>query len=210
MNPNTDSPAPLEQPASRDAPLAGQRCAILLVEPNFMLRRTVALSARDLDVADVHEAASYEAALRMLGLRRFDGLLLAMAPELAGLDLIRQVREGKTWSAPALPIAVMTDTCDKAGLSALLELQVMRVLLKPVKARHILEVAAAIAGRRISAAGALAAAGTAGQAREVAVNPEALENGAGVIATPVAAAPAAASGPAPVVQEYEATAVSPV
>jgi DNA-binding NarL/FixJ family response regulator len=81
-------------------------------------------------------------------------MLLAMGADPAGLDLIRQIREGKTVSAANLPIAVMTEDCDKTGLSTLIELKVMRVLLKPVKVRHLLEAAAAIAGNRSSGPGA--------------------------------------------------------
>jgi hypothetical protein len=63
-------------PAGTRAP--GQRATLLLIEPDYMLRRTVALTARSLDVGEVHEAGSFEVAARLLDHTRFDGLIVAL------------------------------------------------------------------------------------------------------------------------------------
>jgi hypothetical protein len=53
------------------------RLNMLLVEPATLLRRTVALTARSLGLANVHEAASHSLALRLLKDTAFDGALIA-------------------------------------------------------------------------------------------------------------------------------------
>lgn len=50
---------------------------VLLVEPQFVLRRTLAAVARDMQLADVQEAASFGAAERLAGLQRYDVVVLA-------------------------------------------------------------------------------------------------------------------------------------
>lgn len=55
-----------------------RRPILLLIEPDYMLRRTVALTARSLDIGEVHESGSFEAAARLLEHTRFDGLIVAL------------------------------------------------------------------------------------------------------------------------------------
>lgn len=124
---------------------------MLLVEPATLLRRTVALTARTMGVATVHEAASHALALRLLKDQRFDGALIAIEPgqgdsAASALALVDQVRAGDTASHKALPIAIMIDNCDAAMLSALLARGVTRVLIKPFRARNLLDTFAAFAG----------------------------------------------------------------
>ena len=117
---------------------------MLLVEPVTLLRRTVALTARSMNLATVHEAASHVLAQRLLKSRRFDGALIAIAPDqgettASALALLDQVRAGATASNKAMPIAVMIDNCDAAMLASLLNRGVTRVLIKPFRARTLLD-----------------------------------------------------------------------
>jgi DNA-binding NarL/FixJ family response regulator len=116
-----------------------RRQSLLLLEPYSVLRQTVASVARDLDLADIHQAMSFEAAERLLRFRRFDGCVLAIGEEHREIELIRSVREGHSESVPTTPVAVMTGECDAGMVLVLRELHVSRVLLKPFKVKTILE-----------------------------------------------------------------------
>lgn len=123
---------------------------MLLVEPATLLRRTVALTARSMGLAKVHEAASHALALRLLKGMPFDGVLLAIDnmhgdAAASAIGLLDQVRAGSTASRPTIPIAVMIDQCDTPMLVALRARGVTRVLLKPFKARNLIDTFAAFA-----------------------------------------------------------------
>ncbi len=118
--------------------------AMLLVEPATLLRRTVALTARSMGLGTVHEAASHAMALRLLKATSFDGVLIAV-DDLQGdgatgaIGLLDQVRAGATASRTTIPIAVMLDQVDAPMLAALRARGVTRVLLKPFKARNLVD-----------------------------------------------------------------------
>ena len=123
---------------------------MLLVEPATLLRRTVALTARSMGLATVHEAASHALALRLLKGTSFDGVLIAV-DDLQGeggtsaIGLLDQVRAGATASKTTIPIAVMLDQVDAPMLAALRARGVTRVLLKPFKARNLVDTFTAFA-----------------------------------------------------------------
>ena len=113
---------------------------MLLVEPEAMLRRTVALTARSLGVAEVQEAASAELARQLLREQRFDGALIDIdAGDAYDLSLLDQVRDGRTASARDMPLAVMAAHCDEALLASLLARGIHRIVLKPFRARTLLD-----------------------------------------------------------------------
>ena len=122
---------------------------MLLVEPETLLRRTVSLTARTLGLGLVHEAASVEAARRLLGQRSFDGALIAVeCVEREGrrcydMTLVEQVREGLTISDRAIPIAIMADQASPELVQALQGRGISRLILKPFRAKVLLD---AIAG----------------------------------------------------------------
>ncbi|MGB9992032.1 response regulator [Pseudoduganella rhizocola] len=118
---------------------------MLLMEPEDMLRRTVSLTARSLGMAEIHEAASPALARQMLKEQRFQGLVLAIdCGGIHDFSLLDQVRQGKTASAPAIPIAVLAERCDVALIAALRERDVSRIILKPFRARVVLDTFAAL------------------------------------------------------------------
>jgi DNA-binding NtrC family response regulator len=118
---------------------------MLLVEPETLLRRTVSLTARTLGLGQVHEAASIDAARRMLEQRRFDGAVIAVdCVEHAGqhrydMTLVEQVRQGLTLSAAGIPIAIMADQATPELVQELQDRQICRVILKPFRAKVLLE-----------------------------------------------------------------------
>ncbi|WP_306397818.1 response regulator [Telluria beijingensis] len=117
---------------------------ILLVEPEPMLRRTVVMTARSLGMSQVHEAASNDAALRMLRSRTFHGAVVAVSCIGSGADrqydlgLIDRLRAedppGKT-----MPIAIMAEQATAELLTALRDRNISRVILKPFRAKVLLE-----------------------------------------------------------------------
>jgi len=113
---------------------------MLLVEPETMLRRTVALTARSLGMAHIHEAASAGSARDMLRQQRFDGAVIAI-DTFGGhdLSLLDQLRQGRTISKASIPVAVLAAQCDGKLLEALRERGVNRVILKPFRVRALLD-----------------------------------------------------------------------
>lgn len=117
---------------------------ILLVEPEPMLRRTVVMTARSLGMSQVHEAASNDAALRMLRSRSFHGAVVAVncigsgadrQYDLGLVDMLRaDDKPGKT-----MPIAIMAEQATAELLSALRDRNISRVILKPFRAKVLLE-----------------------------------------------------------------------
>ena len=110
---------------------------LLLLEPCFVLRRTVASVVQSLQLARISEAPSLSLAHGMAANQRFDAFVLALGEQREELTLLRQLRAGHTLSAPSAPVAVMIETCDAELVLALRELGVMRVMLKPFKVKTI-------------------------------------------------------------------------
>jgi CheY-like chemotaxis protein len=117
---------------------------LLLVEPQFVLRRTVSVMARDMGLADVQEATSAAIALKLLFERRFDGLLIAIDEDGEALELLRRLRAGDTSQPADLPVAATAMACDVELALRLKQLDVCRLLLKPFKVRGMLEVISAL------------------------------------------------------------------
>lgn len=117
---------------------------LLLVEPQFVLRRTVAVMARDLGLGDVQEATSTAVAEKLLFERRFDALLIAIDDNGDALQLLRRLRSGNTSQPVDLPVAATAAACDVELALRLKELDVCRLLLKPFKVRGVLDAIAAL------------------------------------------------------------------
>ncbi|MGQ3054349.1 MAG: response regulator [Roseateles sp.] len=117
---------------------------LLLVEPQFVLRRTVAVMARDMGLGDVREATSTAVAEKLLQEERFNALLIAIDDEGAALELLRQLRAGNTMQPADLLVAATAGACDVELALRLKQLDVCRLLLKPFKVRGVLEVIAAL------------------------------------------------------------------
>lgn len=117
---------------------------ILLVEPEPMLRRTVVMTARSLGMSQVHEAASSDAALRMLRSRTFHGAVIAVdcigrgADQQYDLGLIDRLRADDT-PGKTMPIAIMAEQATAELLKALRDRNISRVILKPFRAKVLLE-----------------------------------------------------------------------
>lgn len=135
-------------PAPDPAALLAALPQVLLVEPQFVLRRTVATVARELGMAQVTEAASHEAAGRMLADGRFDALVLDVDAEGRALRVLAQLRAGPAGSPAAspadLPVLALVDPAGPPAHGPLAALQVTQLLARPFKARALLEAVAAL------------------------------------------------------------------
>lgn len=117
---------------------------LLLVEPQFVLRRTVSTMARDMGLADVQEATSPAVAERLLSERRFSALLVAIDDDGEVLKLLQRLRAGETPHPADVPVAVTASACDVELALRLKQLDIRRLLLKPFKVRGMLEVISAL------------------------------------------------------------------
>jgi len=112
---------------------------LLLLEPYFVLRHTVAAVARELRIADIVEATSLESATQMLEHRSFDACLVSVGDERLELGLIQRLRDGVLACRPETPVAVTAATVDAGLVLALKEMHVSRIVLKPFKVKVMLE-----------------------------------------------------------------------
>jgi CheY-like chemotaxis protein len=110
---------------------------VLLVEPETLLRRTVSLTVRTLGTARISESSDYMLATRMLAAQRYDGAVIALAE--GALEVIDRIRCGETLCTHDIPIAVMVGHCDAALLDILQHRQVQRIILKPFRAREVID-----------------------------------------------------------------------
>ena len=117
----------------------GDRPVLLLLEPYFVMRHTVAAVARELGLADIVEATSLDGARQQLARRPFDACMLSVAPDRRELELIQQLRSGALAAAAHTPVAVTTAQCDGGMILTLKELQVSRIVLTPFKVKVLLE-----------------------------------------------------------------------
>lgn len=112
---------------------------LLLVEPDFLLRRTVASVARELGLAQVQEATSIDRAALDLSKMSFDAILASLDPQGEALTLLDGLRAGNFLSDSAAPLAVTADGCDPRLAARLRQLEVRRLLLKPFKVKSLVE-----------------------------------------------------------------------
>lgn len=120
---------------------------LLIVEPDFLLRRIVAGVARDMRLAWVQEATSVERAAQDLAASHFDAVLLSLDSEGHVIELLDRLRQGLVCSAAATPVAVTAAECDTGLALRLRELDVRRVLLKPFKVKGVVETIAGLCAR---------------------------------------------------------------
>lgn len=115
------------------------RKRLLLLEPDHMVRHTVALTARSTGLADIHEVPSLKTAQEVLRQTTFDGLLLALDNNDQALDLIERLRSGQTPSPASASIAVMVMQCDQARAEQLRVAGVNQIILRPFKVKTLLQ-----------------------------------------------------------------------
>lgn len=117
---------------------------MLLLESDPILRRTVVLTARSLGLLEIEEASSIPVAHRLLRERPFRGAVVSLEfghKKLAQYDLtiLDQIRHDQLTTFRNMPIAVMVERCDDSLLRELQQRGVGRIILKPFRARALLD-----------------------------------------------------------------------
>lgn len=110
----------------------------LLIEPQFVLRRTIVMVARDLGVVDFQEASNVGRARIVLAEEAFDGLVLDIAEGPAAIELLVDLRGGKFATRRDAPVIVLAADNEAAGASQLRDLGVAGLLSKPVRISELL------------------------------------------------------------------------
>lgn len=117
--------------------IPGRLPRILLVEPDTLVRGTVAAVCRDLQLGDVVQAVSCESALRIMADESLDACILSMADGEQCLSLLARLRQGELGCPADVPVAMTAAGIDAATAARLKELRIRRLLLKPFKIRDL-------------------------------------------------------------------------
>jgi DNA-binding response OmpR family regulator len=112
---------------------------LLVVEPDFLLRRTVVGVLRGMGLRGVHEALHLDRARERLAAQPYGALLLVLDEQRDALQLLRRLREGALPSDDRIPVAMTAAACDGSLAVGLKVLDVQRLVLKPCKVRTLLE-----------------------------------------------------------------------
>ncbi len=110
---------------------------ILLVEPDGLVRGTVASVCRDLQLADVVQAGSCGLAVKFLVDDSLQACILSLSDCGSCLDLLTRLREGAFTCPADMPVAMTTAGIDAATAGQLKALRIRRLLLKPFKIRDL-------------------------------------------------------------------------
>ncbi|MGE0099507.1 MAG: histidine kinase [Hydrogenophaga sp.] len=111
---------------------------LLLIEPDGLVRSTVASVCRDLQLARVRQITSVALGTQWLKSGRPDGVLISLTEGDASLAFLTRLREGGLRCDPAIPVAAMARVADAALVTRLKELDVRRFLLQPFKLRDVI------------------------------------------------------------------------
>ncbi|WP_439521024.1 hypothetical protein [Hydrogenophaga sp.] len=112
---------------------------LLLIEPDGLLRSTVASVCRDLQLVHVQQATSVGMAEPMLKSGMADGLLISLAEGETSLACLTRLREGGFGCEAHMPVAVMAREGDPALIKQLKALEVRRLLLQPYRLRDVIQ-----------------------------------------------------------------------
>lgn len=111
---------------------------VLLIEPDGLVRGTVASVCRELQLARVRQSISVAAGEQWLKAGQPDGLLMSLAEGEVALDLLTRLRAGAFPCDADLPVALMAREGDAALVARLKELDVRRLLLQPFRLRDVI------------------------------------------------------------------------
>ena len=112
---------------------------ILLVEPQFVLRRTMVMVARDLGMVDFHEASSVGRARALLATDAYEGVVLDLQEGPQALELLSELRQGRFATPRDARVVVLAGGGSPVDTERLHGLAVARVLGKPVRISELLD-----------------------------------------------------------------------
>lgn len=113
---------------------------MLLVEPQFVMRRTMVTVARELGLVEFVEATSVAKARPLLAAKPFRGLVLDLGDDPAeALALLDQLRAGDFVSRADMPVIALSYASSQKLADSLEVFQPLRMLPKPFKVGELLE-----------------------------------------------------------------------
>ncbi len=110
----------------------------VLMESQFVLRRTMAMVARDLGVVDFHEASNVARARTLLAGDAFDGLVLDVQEGVPAMELLADLRKGRFATPADVRVLVLAADGRPVEADRLQALGVHCVLGKPVRISDLL------------------------------------------------------------------------
>jgi DNA-binding NarL/FixJ family response regulator len=111
---------------------------ILLIEPDGLVRGTVASVCRELQLARVRQEIGVAGGEQWLKSGAPQALLLSLAEGEAALDFLQRLRAGSLPCAADLPVVAMAREGNADLVLRLKELDVRRLLLQPFKLRDVI------------------------------------------------------------------------
>lgn len=112
---------------------------VLLVEPQFVLRRTLVSVAREMRLVEFHEATNMARALSALNSRKFHGIVLDLGDGAEGVELLAELRKGTLACSAQIPVILMTSRPGAQDDAALHAFNPIGVLQKPFKINELLK-----------------------------------------------------------------------
>lgn len=112
---------------------------VLLVEPQFVLRRTLVSVAREMRLVEFHEATNMARALSALNSRKFHGIVLDLGDGSEGVELLAELRKGTFACDAGIPVILMTTRPGARSDEALQVFKPVGVLQKPFKINELLK-----------------------------------------------------------------------
>lgn len=113
------------------------RPQVMLIEPDGLVRGTVASVCRELQLVRLQQATSIAQGEKWMQSNADHGLLLSLAERDAALALLTRLRAGELRCEPDIPVAVMVASADAQLVARLKELDVRRLLLQPFRLRDV-------------------------------------------------------------------------
>ncbi|MDR7096920.1 hypothetical protein [Hydrogenophaga laconesensis] len=113
------------------------RRKVLLIEPDGLVRGTVASVCRELQLVRLQQATSVAQGEKWMQSNADHGLLLSLTERDAALALLARLRAGGLRCGADIPVAVMVHGADADLVSRLKELDVRRLLLQPFRLRDV-------------------------------------------------------------------------
>lgn len=117
--------------------MSAHRPQVLLIEPDGLLRGTVASVCRELQLVRLQQATTIAQGEKWMQGNVDHGLLLSLAEREAALALLARLRGGELACEPEIPVVVMVRGADADLVVRLKELNVRRLLLQPFRLRDV-------------------------------------------------------------------------
>ncbi|WP_426306045.1 response regulator [Acidovorax facilis] len=112
---------------------------ILLIEPQFVLRRTMVMVARDLGMVDFHEASSVGRARTMLATDAYEGMVLDLQEGPQALELLSDLRQGRFATPRDARVVALAANGALVDVQRLQVLGLACLLGKPVRISELLD-----------------------------------------------------------------------